>query len=99
MSEYARRATGSFTAVGGRSTGRATGRGVTKSRSMSGPEFRKYMMDNMRRAEIRALAANTDAEKRKHLTEAIRIGRIIQRMDKIWPTMSRDSRAEAPERR
>ena len=99
MSEYARRATGSFTAVGGRSTGRATGRSVTKSRTMSGPEFRKYMMDNMRRAEIRAMCAATDAEKRKHLTEAIRIGRIVKKMDKIWPTMSRDSRAEAPERR
>ena len=95
MSEYARRATGSFTAVGGRPTGRS----VTKSRTMSGPEFRKYMMDNMRRAQIRADCAATDAEKRKHLTEAIRIGRIVQRLDKIWPTMDKDSRAEAPERR
>lgn len=99
MSEFARRTTGSFTAAGGRPTGRTTGRGVTKSRSMSGPEFRKYMMDNMRRAQIRADCATTDAEKRKHLTEALRIGRIVKKMDQIWPTMSRDSRAEAPERR
>lgn len=87
MSEFARRTTGTFKAVAPRSTARTTtGRSVTKSRTMSGPEFRKYMMDNMRRAEIRAMCAATDAEKRKHLTEAIRIGKLIQKTDKIWPT-------------
>ena len=95
MSEYAIRATGSFTAVGGRST---TGRGVTKIRAMSGPEFRKYMRDKMKRAELRAELATTEAEKKKHLIEAVRTGEIILRMDKLWPT-GKSYRAETLEHR
>jgi len=94
MSEFARRTTGTFTAVGGRSTGR----GVTKNRTMSGPEFRKYLLDKMKRAELRAELAKTKAEKKKYLIEAIRTGKMILRMDDLWPT-GESYRSETPEHR
>lgn len=95
MSEYARRATGSFTAAGGKST---VGRSSIKSRTMSGPEFRKYMRDKMKRAMLRAELVNSETEKRRHLTEAVKIGRMLKTMDEIWP-ITTDSRAAAPVRR
>ena len=75
--EITRRSTGSFI------TAKPTGR-VQTCKGMSGPAFRANQIREVQKAIIRAYAAGTDAEKRKHVREADKRIRLVETMDKLW---------------